>query len=383
LEIADDRVQTVAEVNEPVDKCLGYLGNAEYPESNMVYNFAPFPMALHAQVVQDTTHYLKWIETLEDFKGNAFITTLGSHDGLAQKQVKQILPAEEVERLHDELIKVRGGMVNWAKAPGGKQIVYEICGTPWCLVNGISGTEKEPFSVQLARYVNAIALGLIPRGMPGIYMQGLIGAKNYHPPEGLDENRTLNRESFDINTFFPKLEDPSSQEGAVFRAVMGLMSVRAKLPQFDRKAPEPEVLVEPDPACLAVILQPPIELMHEHGPLLCLINVSNETKLAKVQDVPQTLRTGKLKNELGSIGAGLATQVDNGRVVPKTPTAGDADIGFQRMKSEDSVPGTPSGKESAARKRRTMNAKNMAQIKESMSLSITLAPYEVKWLTRE
>ena len=37
--------------------------------------------------------------------------------------------------------------------------------------------------------------------------QGLIGAKNYNPPEGLDEFRTLNRESFDVNKLFPILEE--------------------------------------------------------------------------------------------------------------------------------------------------------------------------------
>ena len=41
----------------------------------------------------------------------------------------------------------------------------------------------------------------------GVYMNGLLGALNYDPPEGLDEHRTANRESFDINKLFPLLND--------------------------------------------------------------------------------------------------------------------------------------------------------------------------------
>eukprot|EP00929_Paragymnodinium_shiwhaense_P112974 TRINITY_DN81235_c0_g1_i1.p1 TRINITY_DN81235_c0_g1~~TRINITY_DN81235_c0_g1_i1.p1 ORF type:complete len:978 (+),score=276.34 TRINITY_DN81235_c0_g1_i1:105-3038(+) len=385
LAIADPRVMTVAEVNEPVDKCLGYLGSKEYPESNMVYNFAPFPMALHAQVVNDTSHLLKWIQSLEEFKGRAFITTLGSHDGLAQKQVKQILPSEEVERLHEALINERGGLVNWAKAAGGKKIVYEICGTPWCLVNGISGTEKEAFSVQLARYVNAICLSLLPRGMPGIYMQGLVGALNYHPAEGLDENRTLNRESFDINDLFPKLEDPTSQQGAVFRAVMGVLEARGKLPQFSRDGPEPEPLVCPDPGVLAVIMNPPVELHHEHGPLLVLINVCNETRTAKVQDVPAILRTGKMKDMLNGLGSGLGNLRDDAAGEGKLPT-GTSNPGFERLPSEESLPpGTPSGggidrRQSGTYKKKRQATLNAGSLQSDMSW--VMAPYEVKWLTR-
>eukprot|EP00747_Dinoflagellata_sp_TGD_P064105 gnl/TRDRNA2_/TRDRNA2_153737_c0_seq5.p1 gnl/TRDRNA2_/TRDRNA2_153737_c0~~gnl/TRDRNA2_/TRDRNA2_153737_c0_seq5.p1 ORF type:complete len:940 (-),score=215.18 gnl/TRDRNA2_/TRDRNA2_153737_c0_seq5:658-3477(-) len=305
LKIADRRVITIAEVNEPVVKCRSYLGTDELPESNMAYNFAPFSLALHAQITNNVNFYLEWLKTLADWKGKAFITLLGSHDGLAQKQARDILPPEELEKLHNALLGERGGLANYAFAPGGHKIVYEACGTPWCLVNGIYGTEKEPFSTQLARYVNIICLGLIPKGMPGIYAQGYIGALNYNPPEGLDENRTLNRESFDINTLFAKLDDATSHEGQVFRTVHNIMKLKMKYPQFDRTAPEPEPLVELDPAVLAVLLAAPDPSI---SPMLVVINASNEKRTAKVQGVPDELINCHLHDALGGLGGGMEHQ---------------------------------------------------------------------------
>ena len=40
---------------------------------------------------------------------------LGSHDGLAQKQVRDILPPEELERLQGALVGERQGLCNYAK----------------------------------------------------------------------------------------------------------------------------------------------------------------------------------------------------------------------------------------------------------------------------
>jgi len=345
LRLADPRVMTVAEVNEPVSKCLGYLGSEQLPESNMVYNFAPFPMALHAQVTKDVSYYSNFLGTMAPFKGNQFITVLGSHDGMAQKQVREILPPEELDRLHRAFIDERDGHVNWAFAPGGKKIVYEVCGTPWCLVNGTVGSNKEPFEVQLARYINALCMGLLPRGMPGVYAQGLIGAENYNPPEGIDEYRTLNRESFDINTLFKDLDDPNSRYGATFRAVQGVLGKRAVLPQFDRTAPEPKVLKGLDPAVLAVLLEAP-----EKGtpPMVVLINVSNEPRKAEVAGLPRSLLDCKLSDALSGFGGVLRKGGAVGALArPPTPRSQKIELSW------------------------------------NPDIVMELAPFEVLWLTRE
>eukprot|EP00403_Amphidinium_massartii_P024539 CAMPEP_0178399352 /NCGR_PEP_ID=MMETSP0689_2-20121128/15237_1 /TAXON_ID=160604 /ORGANISM="Amphidinium massartii, Strain CS-259" /LENGTH=777 /DNA_ID=CAMNT_0020020129 /DNA_START=104 /DNA_END=2437 /DNA_ORIENTATION=- len=311
LRLADPSVMTVAEVNEPVAKCFGYLGADDLPESNMVYNFAPFPMALHAQIIKDVQFYAQFLTTMDAFRGRQFITVLGSHDGLAQKQVRDILPPEELERLQNALVGERQGLCNYAKVAGGKQIVYEICGTPWCLVNGIEGATNDSLKVKVARYINCLCMGLVPRGMPGIYAQGLVGAENYAPPGGLDEYRTANRESFDVTELFAKLDNKDCREGMVFRYVMGVMKIRASLPQFDRNAPPPQVLEELDPAVMAVLLEAP---KSSDPPCLVLVNVASEAKKAQVRGMPTSLLDKKLVDVLQGYGGllheGDPTQVE-------------------------------------------------------------------------
>jgi len=300
LQIAAPGVVTIAEVNEPQSKCFEYLGRPGHPEGDQVYNFSGFSLALHAQVTNDVHHFSKWLGSMDVAQGKQFLTVLGSHDGLAQKQARELLPPDELDKLHHCLIQERGGYANYAFAPGGKKIVYEICGTPWCIVNG-SKPNPEPLQVQVGRYLNSMSMSLLARGMPGVYINGLIGASNYIPEGGVDEYRTMNREVFDVNKLFPMLDDPNSKEGAVMRAIQAVMAVRMDLPQFDRAGPTPRVLQSGDPAVLAVILDAPSSA--QVAPLLAIMNVSNQSRKASVRGLPSSLAGCVLSDALEGAGA--------------------------------------------------------------------------------
>jgi len=299
LQIAAPGVVTIAEVNEPQNKCFDYLGVQGHPEGDQVYNFSGFSMALHAQVTNNVAHFSQWLGSMDVASGRQFLTVLGSHDGLAQKQARDLLPSDELDKLHHALIQERGGHANYAFAAGGKKIVYEICGTPWSIVNG-SKDIGETLPVQMGRYLNAMCMGLLARGMPGVYINGLMGVSNYNPPN-IDEYRTMNREVFDISTLFPLLDDPSSKEGRVMRAIQDIMKVRSDLPQFDRAGAAPRVIAGGDPAVLAVVLEAP----HSYGvpPLLAVMNVSRESKSASVSGLPPTLTNSTLVDALKGAGA--------------------------------------------------------------------------------
>eukprot|EP00927_Polykrikos_kofoidii_P007520 TRINITY_DN1308_c0_g1_i9.p1 TRINITY_DN1308_c0_g1~~TRINITY_DN1308_c0_g1_i9.p1 ORF type:complete len:1446 (-),score=226.54 TRINITY_DN1308_c0_g1_i9:273-4610(-) len=340
LQIAAPGVMTIAEVNEPQHKCFTYLGRKGHPEGDMVYNFSGFSMALHAQVKKDGMEFGKWLGSMEAAKGKQFLTVLGSHDGLAQKQARELLPPEELERLHRALIDERGGHVNWAKIPGGKKIVYEICGTPWALVNGNS-SNGESFKLQLSRYIGAMSMSLLARGMPGVYINGLIGAKNYEPP-GIDEFRTLNREVFDVRQLFPKLDDPNSHEGAVMRAVQAVMKKRMELPQFDRDGPTPSVVEGGDPTILACVLEAPRKAKCG-SPLLALFNLSSRPVRAVPRGLPTSLMGCELYDALEGKGALCR---DN--------------AGLIRVQSQDTG----------------------GEHNDQPAFSLQMSPYEVIWLVR-
>ncbi len=187
---------TIAEVNEPQKKAFTYLGESGKPECDAVYQFTHFPLALHALSTQNGSYYTDWLGTLEVAQGRQFTTVLGSHDGLGLKPVRGILPDEEIDNFVATLVDEHEGLPNYAKLPGGREIVYEVCGTAWQLTN--SPKSLEEIDVKLAKYAAVLRLGFLVRGMPAIYINGLFGSSNFIPVEGLDENRTVNREQYNL-----------------------------------------------------------------------------------------------------------------------------------------------------------------------------------------
>jgi len=387
LQLAAPGVATIAEVNEPQHKCFDYLGDEEHPEGDQVYNFSCMPMAMHAQISGDTHHFAKWLTSTGKAHGRQFLTVLGSHDGLAQKQARELLPEEELALMHKTLIEERGCVVNYAYLTGGEKIVYELCGTPWSIVNGVKDL-GETLQLQLARFVNVLCMSLLQRGMPGIYINGLIGKGNYSPPGGVDEGRTLNREVFDVQELFPKLDDPTSQEGATLRAIQAVLRARQGMPQFDRNGPPPLICQGGNKAILAVVLAPassegdgsmpmtrqtsmamtrqksmrvrrglsasllpPSPVFRtEVGPLLAVINVTSTERVAEVKGVPTALRGCLLRDALQGAGAIMKAP----SMTARGPTV--------EIWSQEPEVGEAGG--------------------DSPAFTVKLAPYEILWLVR-
>jgi len=105
--------------------------------------------------------------------------------------------------------------------------------TPWNLINNPNLIEK--FQLQLDRYLLIISLGLFLNGIPAFYINGLIGAYNYIPEEGLDENRTINREIFFENQLFKLLSDKKSLQTQILAEIKKLLKVRISQTAFDQK----------------------------------------------------------------------------------------------------------------------------------------------------
>jgi sucrose phosphorylase len=240
LEFVAPEVITIAEVNEPQDKVLTYLGDKDNPEADLVYQFTHFPLAVHAVLTEKTKYYKKWINTLDDFNGKQFITITGSHDGMGLKPVRGILPENEIDKLTNILIEQHKALPNHASLPGGKQIVYEICATPWNLVNNPNKLEES--QIQIERYLVTIAMGLMLRGLPAFYINGLTAAGNYLPQSDLDENRTINREQFDYEILLQDLSIRENHQYHVMEKILRLLDIRAKRKAFAPHSIKREVI---------------------------------------------------------------------------------------------------------------------------------------------
>ena len=242
---------SVAEVNEPQDTILPYLGSPDAGvESDLVYQFAHFPLAVHALHSGDASHYKRWLGTQEPFGGRQFITVFGSHDGMGRKPVLGLLPDADLERMVQDLVSGHGALPNYARQGGGGRIIYELCATPWSLINRAGA--GEPLHLQVDRYVACAALGLVLRGVPAFYINGLLGVPNRLDPGQLDENRSINREQFDEAALYAELDDRGGQMALVLERLLHLIAVRAAEPAFDAGGPPLHVLDTP-PAVIAVV----------------------------------------------------------------------------------------------------------------------------------
>ena len=242
---------SVAEVNEPQDTILPYLGSVEAGvESDLVYQFAHFPLAVHALRTGDARHYKRWLGTLEPFGGRQFITVYGSHDGMGRKPVLGLLPDADLERMVQDLVTGHGALPNYSRQPGGGRIIYELCATPWSLINRADA--DEPLQLQVDRYVACAALGLTLRGVPAFYINGLLGVPNRLDPGQLDENRSINREQFEEAALYADLDARGGQMRQVLERLLRLIAVRAGEPAFDPGGP-PLLLLDTPPAVVAVV----------------------------------------------------------------------------------------------------------------------------------
>jgi sucrose phosphorylase len=245
-------IVTVAEVNEAQKNVIPYLGSKEKPEADLVYQFTHFPLAIHAITYNTAGHYSDWLRSLESLGGKQFLTVLGSHDGLGMKPLRGVLPEDEIQKLASHLVDHHCGLPNYAFLPGGEKIIYEVCATPWVLVNGV--TNNEPEEIQIARFCTVAKMGLIARGLPGFYINGILAADNYLPKEGLDENRSVNREQFELSVLSEMLSSKTYHK-SVFQDIKHCLSVRSSESAFNPLGP-PVLPIDVDNKSVLVVVIP-------------------------------------------------------------------------------------------------------------------------------
>ncbi len=272
MDLAAPETTLIAEVNEPQKTIHPYLGCPGHEESDLVYQFAHFPLAVYAVLTGNGSPYMKWLTSLEPFNGRQFITILGSHDGMGMKPVLGFLEQPEIDRLNRILINDYKALPNYAVLPGGKKIVYEVCATPWRLINNPKKNDPPPLS--LARYRVVVALGLLVRGIPAFYINGLIGADNYLPLGGLDENRTINRQIHDAEELDRQLSDKSSHMQAVYLEIIRLLKIRRSQRAFHPEAPAAKPIYTQNPTIISALL----ETGSSGGDIFACVNVSPQTQ---------------------------------------------------------------------------------------------------------
>jgi len=219
-------VALVTETNVPHKENVSYFGDG-YDEAHMVYNFALPPLVLHTFYTEDATALSRWADGLGFISDTTtFFNFLDSHDGIGVMAVSGILTEEEIAFIIQRA-EEHGGYVSYKTGQNGTEVPYEINITWFSALNRDDGHEDIAFQVK--RFVASRIIALVLRGVPGIYLHSLIGARNdIEAVLATKSNRDINRTVIDARAVIETLKDPFSKFSRISREFGRLIVIRTK-----------------------------------------------------------------------------------------------------------------------------------------------------------
>ena len=222
-------VMIVTETNVPHAENISYFGDGEN-EAQMVYNFTLPPLLMHAMLTADTSALSRWVQTLCTPSGKtAFFNFTASHDGIGMRPLEGILSRAEIERLMQAAVE-RGGQISFGQDRSGKTIPYELNIT---YVDAVRAVESGNDPMNAQRFLASQAVALALPGIPGVYLYGLLGSRNW--PEGVRTTgraRTINRRTLSMAAITRALEREHHFRSIIFRGYCHLLRMRRIQPAF-------------------------------------------------------------------------------------------------------------------------------------------------------
>lgn len=264
----------ITETNVPHAENVSYFGDGS-DEAHLVYQFPLAPLVLSAFHLADTTTLQEWASGLSTpSDSTAFFNFLGSHDGVGVRPAEGLLTPSEIAQLC-QLATAHGGGVSYKANADGGMSPYELNTVYFDALTEVDSVE--PQSVQVDRFLSAQSILLALAGVPGIYVQALLGSRNWH--QGVEQTgrlRSINRRKFDRATLEAELADPSTQRSQVFRRLRDRIRARTGEPAFH---PNGSQLILPTaPGVFAFIRTTP-DASHS---VICLHSVSGREQTCVV-----------------------------------------------------------------------------------------------------
>lgn len=278
LDVAAPRVALVTETNVPHADNVSYFGDGR-DEAQLVYNFALPPLVIHAFHTADTSHLASWARGLVYPSETAtFFNFLASHDGVGLLGAQGILPPAGIELLVQKAIE-HGGLVSEKDNGDGTRSPYELNVTWWSALN--RDDAGEPGWLQVARFLASRAIALMLRGVPGIYLPSLFGARNdLAAIRSGAEKRSINRKTLSEPALMSRLMDLDSTEYRVAVGFRRLLAVRVRQPAFHPNSPQQ--VLDAGPGAFALLRGP-----REGQRIVALVSVSprEQTVVLPLADV--------------------------------------------------------------------------------------------------
>ena len=234
LDVVAPQVALVTETNVPHADNVSYFGDGG-DEAQMVYNFALPPLVLHTFNTGSCAALARWAGGLAHVSDTAtYLNFLDSHDGIGLMGVRGILSAEEISALV-ERARAYGGLVSWRDNGDGTKSAYELNTTWYSALNRDDAGESA--ELQVSRFIATRAVALALRGVPGIYLPSVFGARNDTAAVLAGaEARSINRKAIDEDALYALLEDRSAPGHQVAQRTRRLVTRRIRIPAFHPNA---------------------------------------------------------------------------------------------------------------------------------------------------
>lgn len=230
LGVVAPRVALLTETNVPHAENISYFGDGR-DEAHMVYNFALPPLVLHTFYTADATALSDWAESLEyPSELTTYLNILDTHDGIGVLGVRDILSPEQVEAMI-ERARGHGAFISHRTAEDGSEQPYEINTTWYSALNRKDGGEDLLF--QLRRFAASRSVALVLKGVPGMYLHGVLGTENDPAVvERTGSKRDINRLPIHVEHLNEELEDHRSKLSLLRDEMARIAEVRVAEPAF-------------------------------------------------------------------------------------------------------------------------------------------------------
>jgi glucosylglycerate phosphorylase len=220
----------ITETNVPHEENISYFGNG-HDEAHIVYQFPLAPLVLSAFHLADATTLAEWIAGISaPSDETAFLNFLGSHDGIGLRPAERLLTRAEIDQLC-RLATAHGAGVSYRSQPDGTLAPYELNTVYFDALT--EADSDEPVARQVDRFIAAQSILLALAGVPGVYVQAVLGSRNWH--EGVQSTgrlRTINRQKFLRHELEAELDTPGSLRHVVFHRFRERIGIRIREPAF-------------------------------------------------------------------------------------------------------------------------------------------------------
>ena len=208
----------ITETNVPHEENVSYFGEGN--EAHWVYQFSLAPLLLYSYLLGDARALVAWTEGLTPApSGCSYFNFIASHDGVGLRPLEGLLEDSEIEQLID-VVHQRGGFASMRSTPSGEERVYEL---NIALFSAFGGNADD-----IDAYVAAHQLLIAYQGVPGLYLNALLGSMNdVKQMEITGRTRSINRGSWSAEELAERLADPESLNARIFDRLSQSLKIRA------------------------------------------------------------------------------------------------------------------------------------------------------------